>query len=259
MTDTNTAPETPTTNAQDTESPVTTTRGTPYSKKWELDWRETVEETENSLGRRCCGAHAPDGMPCRLESNHKNGRCRFHGGIDGIGAPKGNTNAQLHGLYSRRLQQCGSHCPQWKTCLFAGKDVERLHPKQRPICAYEQQEYDLLDKLDQDSNPKPRSHNSMDDVYGPNPHKAHIAAMRENLHILQIMITRANVALKLNPTTETTTVTSDNYNMTTTKPSAALQALQILTREYRATLNTLHRIVQHYKLPPTFLLREKAK
>ena len=137
--------------------------------------------------------------------------------------------------------------------MFAGKDVERLHPKHRPICAYEQQEYDLLDKLDTESNPKPRRPNSMDDVYGPNPHKAHIASLRENLHMLQIMITRANVALKINPTTETTTVTSDNYNMSSTKPSAALQALQILTREYRCTLNMLHRIVDRYKLPPKLI------
>ena len=162
MTHTDTAPETPT-------DPQTTPKGTPYSKKWEPDWCQMVEETENLLGRRCCGAHAPDGMPCRLESTHKNGRCRFHGGIDGIGAPKGNTNAQLHGLYSRRLQQCGSHCPQWKTCLFAGKDVERLHPKQRPICAYEQQEFDLLDKLDTESNPKPRKPTMKTNTTVPTP------------------------------------------------------------------------------------------
>lgn len=235
----------------------TTKRGTPFSKKWESDWCETVEATENKLNRRCCGAHAPDGTPCRLESTHKNGRCRFHGGIDGIGAPKGNTNAQLHGLYSRRLQQCGSHCPQWKTCLFAGKDVDRQQPKHRPICAYEQQEYDLLDKLDHESDPEPKKPTRYHGMPDPHPHIAHVTSLRENLHMLQIMITRANVALKISSTTETTTVTSENYNMTTQKPSAALQALQILTREYRATLAMLHRIIDRYKLPRKILTADQ--
>ncbi|MFP6583371.1 MAG: HGGxSTG domain-containing protein, partial [Candidatus Hydrogenedentota bacterium] len=230
-----------------TQSTRTTQRGTPCSKKWEPDWCETVEATEDKLNRRCCGAHAPDGMPCQLQSNHKNGRCRFHGGIDGIGAPKGNTNAQLHGLYSRRLRQCGSHCPQWKTCLFAGKDVERLDPKKRPICAYEQQEYDLLNKLDEQSNPKKPGY--VDPNAHPHPHLSHVASLRENLHMLQVMITRANVTLSFATNTQEVSVTSKNYNMTTTKPSASLQALQILTREYHCTLNTLKRFVDHYQLP----------
>lgn len=134
--------------------PETTQRGTPYSKKWDDEWRACLDQTEDEHDRRCCGAHAPDGTPCQLQSAHKNGRCRFHGGVVGIGAPEGNTNAQLHGLYSRRLQQCGAHCPQWKTCPFAGKDIEKLNPKHRPICAYEQRESDLLRKLDEESNPK---------------------------------------------------------------------------------------------------------
>ena len=33
----------------------------------------------------------------------KNGRCKLHGGLS-TGAPKGNTNALKHGIYSKRIQ-----------------------------------------------------------------------------------------------------------------------------------------------------------
>lgn len=227
----------------------TTTRGTPYSKTWNDDWRAEVEATEDRLDRRCCGAHAPDGTPCQLQSTHKNGRCRFHGGVDGIGAPKGNTHAMLHGLYARRLQQCGTQCPMWKTCPFAGKDIENLDPRHRPVCAYEQREMELLQKLDEDSEPAPYHEKPDPYIRDPHPHIAHVASLRENLHLLQVMITRASVALKTASFTQETTITSKNYNMSTSKPSAALQAFQILTREYRATLGTLNRIIDHRNLP----------
>jgi len=93
-----------------------------------------VNAAEQELGRRICGARTMAGTPCTLEANHENGRCRFHGGFDLTGAPKDNRNAVLHGLYSRRLQVCGSHCPQWTTCPLSGEDVERLartHQRQR--------------------------------------------------------------------------------------------------------------------------------
>lgn len=64
------------------------------------------------------------------------------------------------------------------------------------------------------------------------------------------MITRASAALKFATNTQEVNVTSKNYNMTTSKPSAALQALQILTREYRCTLAMLKRLVDHHGLQP---------
>ncbi len=105
------------------EPEQTTKRGTPLSPKWDQEWITQDELVENQLGRRICGAHSPAWTPCTLGSDHVNGRCRYHGGHSGIGAPLGNRNAMIHGLYSRRLQQCGSHCPLWQTCPLPSKDV----------------------------------------------------------------------------------------------------------------------------------------
>lgn len=122
----------------------TTTLGTPISPQWTRAWVGKVESVEKQMGRRICGAHSPAWTPCRLGSTHRNGRCRFHGGAEGIGAPNGNRNALIHGLYSRRLQRCGMQCPVWKWCPMAGKDVLALDPKERPACVYEREEYDAL-------------------------------------------------------------------------------------------------------------------
>ena len=132
------------------ESQKTTTLGTPISNNWDPDWIDEVEATEKELGRRCCGAHAPDDQPCLLQSTHKNGRCRFHGGVKNIGAPKGNTNARIHGLYMRRLQQCGTHCPMWNSCPMRGKDILQIPESRRPYCVYEQEELENLRKMDRD-------------------------------------------------------------------------------------------------------------
>ena len=67
------------------ETPTQTDQGTPCSPKWDPDWIAEVDYTERQLGHRICGAHTPINTPCKLTSTHKNGRCRFHGGIDNIG------------------------------------------------------------------------------------------------------------------------------------------------------------------------------
>ena len=118
--------------------------GTPCSPQWTDSWVAKVEAVEKQMGRRICGAHSPAWTPCKLSSTHKNGRCRFHGGAEGIGAPNGNRNALIHGLYSRRLQRCGMQCPVWQWCPMSGKDVLALDPKERPNCVYEEQEYNAL-------------------------------------------------------------------------------------------------------------------
>ncbi len=110
----------------------TTKLGTPISPRWTRSWAAKVEAVEKQMGRRICGAHSPAWTPCKLSSTHPNGRCRFHGGAEGIGAPNGNWNALIHGLYARRLQRCGMHCPVWQWCPMAGKDVLALDPKERP-------------------------------------------------------------------------------------------------------------------------------
>ena len=56
-----------------------------------------------------CGAKSRSGKPCKnLPANGKK-RCRFHGGADGIGAPKGNKNAWKHGDRSRAAIENRKH------------------------------------------------------------------------------------------------------------------------------------------------------
>lgn len=50
---------------------------------------------------RICGAKNRQGEPCQCRPM-ANGRCRIHGGKS-TGAPKGNKNAQKHGIYSKFL------------------------------------------------------------------------------------------------------------------------------------------------------------
>jgi hypothetical protein len=48
-----------------------------------------------------CGAKTRSGKPCRSPAVQGKKRCRMHGGALGSGAPRGNKNAQKHGLYTR--------------------------------------------------------------------------------------------------------------------------------------------------------------
>jgi len=53
------------------------------------------------LSSQRCGAKTRSGKPCRSPAVHGKRRCRMHGGAAGSGAPRGNKNAQKHGLYTR--------------------------------------------------------------------------------------------------------------------------------------------------------------
>ena len=128
---------------------LATALGTPRAESWDAAWLAVVGQTEQRLARRICGAHAPDGEPCELGSTHPNGRCRFHGGHPRIGAQPGNTNALVHGLYSRRLRQCNDTCPVWRMCPFAGPDVTALSERKRPVCAYEREAYAIAMQIPQ--------------------------------------------------------------------------------------------------------------
>ncbi len=103
-----------------TAAPRTTPRGTPCALSWDDAWVAQVDAREQNLNRRVCGARTIGGTPCPLPSDHPSGRCRHHGGFALTGAPADNRNAIVHGLYSRRLMICGSHCPAWQSCPLGG-------------------------------------------------------------------------------------------------------------------------------------------
>ncbi|MBI5092883.1 MAG: hypothetical protein HZB26_10630, partial [Candidatus Hydrogenedentes bacterium] len=177
---------------QSTQStPTHTTPGSPCAKSWDTPWIAQVEAAEQRLGRRICGARTHNGVPCELESNHANGRCKFHGGFALTGAAPGNRNAVIHGLYSRRLRTCSDGCPMWDRCPCAGADVKALKPIQRPLCAYEQMEYDtaLTDALARAST-----------SFRPDPLRLHIA---HSFAAIQVLFNRALKAIAINGMTDT--------------------------------------------------------
>ena len=74
-----------------------------------------------------CGARAKStGKPCRRVRGRINGRCWFHGGAPGTGAPVGNTNALKHGFYSRTAieerREFGEYLKQAKATLLDSQD-----------------------------------------------------------------------------------------------------------------------------------------
>jgi hypothetical protein len=62
---------------------------------------EHVRNTTPMLSSLRCGARTRSGKPCRAPAVQGKKRCRMHGGAPGSGAPRGNKNAQKHGLYTR--------------------------------------------------------------------------------------------------------------------------------------------------------------
>jgi len=231
--------------------PITTALGTPASPKWDADWLAEVDRTETELGHRICGAHTPAWTPCKLTSTHPNGRCRFHGGHPGIGAPDGNRNAWVHGLYSRRLQQCGDHCPLWNHCPMAGKDVLDLTPKERPLCVYEKEEFEsLLHDLSESvtsatttsSTQSTRSNDSDSSALRePLPPREPDGLIQRNIALFQVMLSRAQAALGIARLTDETTAytLNTNYRMRSVKPSALVQAQLHIARELRQWLKLL--------------------
>jgi hypothetical protein len=55
------------------------------------------------LSSQRCGARTRSGKPCQSPAVQGKKRCRMHGGAAGSGAPRGNRNAQKHGLYTRKV------------------------------------------------------------------------------------------------------------------------------------------------------------
>jgi len=192
-----------------------TDHGTPGAKAWSLEWFERVDALEHELGRRICGGVCPDGTPCRRTSTHSSGRCSHHGGNHLTGAPKGNENARVHGLYSRRLQRCDARCVMWGACPFAEEDLLEIPLGNRPNCVYEQAEYDRL----------VWHYAGMGEAV--DVHLAHTVAL------LQVMVSRAAAALSIEGFTDTTRATGEQYSMESSKIGAALQAFLRLAREHR--------------------------
>ncbi|WP_314949308.1 HGGxSTG domain-containing protein [Bradyrhizobium cosmicum] len=59
-----------------------------------------VRNTAPMQASRRCGARARSGRPCRAPAVGGKSRCRMHGGAARTGAPRGNRNAQTHGMFT---------------------------------------------------------------------------------------------------------------------------------------------------------------
>lgn len=206
--------------------PQRTAAGTPYAASWSKSWIARVTQTETRLQRRICGARLPDGSPCELESHHDSGRCRMHGGFDLTGAPAGNSNAEIHGLYARRLKTCGPQCPMWNECPCAGADVAAMEPAKRPTCPYEQVEYDSAVAEALKSAKRSGSATPVQDAH--------------TLALLQVMTTRASLAVRNEPLAfEVGFVSEGKFCQTGSKLTAHFQAFTRIVAEYRRFAATL--------------------
>ena len=224
-----------------------TALGSPCSPAWDAAHIALVDAAEAELGRRICGARTNSGNPCRLDPNHDNGRCRFHGGFNITGAQPGNRNAVVHGLYSRAIQTCGDHCPLWKTCPCAGPDIAKLPAADRPRCPYEVAAFNAavtdaragLAARAQSGKKSPRA--SIAEVTGggamlgnllgaAQPMEQHAAC---DVAMMRVLVMRAAAALAMKPMVDVTVVTAEKYNMTTAKPSAYMQAFLRVSSEHR--------------------------
>ncbi len=223
--------------------PSATTRGTPCATSWDDAWVAQVEAREQAADRRICGARTIGGRPCPLTSDHASGRCRHHGGFPLTGAPEDNRNAVVHGLYSRRLMICGTHCPAWQSCpmgggaLDQGRSVTQLPTADRAQCPFEQAEYNAT-VTDVMRRANARAENSL------GLHLAHQVAL------LTVMVSRAARALALKPLTEKMEQTAENYYMSVDKPSAALEAFERLSRELRRWIHLVEREYQVLSADP---------
>ncbi len=204
-----------------------TALGTPCAGSWDEAWIARVEAVEEELGRRVCGARTMSGTPCTLTSDHPSGRCRFHGGFALTGAPKGNRNAVLHGLYSRRLQVCGKHCPLWRTCPLWGDDVAELaQPKdgRRPVvytCPYEQAEYDEVVADGMARYGQASAPDAMDRY------------LVHTLALLQVMMSRGARALTQQKLIDLTSAFSSTYTCERYRVHPYLEAFLRIAGEYR--------------------------
>jgi len=259
----------------DMDNTRTTSLGTPWAATWDEGWAACVEGVEADVGRRVCGAKTLAGSPCSLSSGHRTGRCVFHGGTDAIGAPVGNSNARVHGLYARRLQRCGVHCPMWDHCPFASDEVLALELPERPVCAYEAEEYDrVVEGLTEDSQsggPSSTLAGCAQDLDSTDSNSEHadpsLSANTEdlsvtrprwnlalpggvdelrahNIALLQVMVSRAAAALSVASFTDVVTSESDRYRLATTKVHAALEAFLRLSREHRGVMAQFSRDVE---------------
>jgi hypothetical protein len=132
----------------------------------------------------------------------------------------------------------------WDHCPFASEEVLALALLDRPVCAYEAEEYDrVLGEFGRDA--LPRVHNQPTGHAGacPSPNDERddtdssvVTSTQHNLALLQVMVSRAAAALSVASFTDTVTSESDRYRMASTKVHAALEAFVRLTREHRAAL-----------------------
>ncbi|MCC6794450.1 MAG: hypothetical protein IT366_04970 [Candidatus Hydrogenedentes bacterium] len=213
-----------------TTTPRATELGTPCARSWSAEWIAAVNAKETELNHRICGARLPDATPCTTTSDHPTGRCKLHGGCELIGAPRGNRNAVVHGLYSRRLRTCSTSCPYWQSCPCASPEIASMPPGKAPTCPYQLMEYNTV-VTDALAIAESQTH--------PNPIGIHAA---HNVAMLQVLVNTA--AAHLNNTPLTGGGVSQDPGASSVEvpnsanPNAVLAFIRLM-REFRANLRVL--------------------
>jgi len=117
------------------------------------------------------------------------------------------------------------------------QEILALNPTDRPICPYEQTEYNtaVSDALQRVPDDRTRAYAR---------HVAH------QLALAQVMVTRAGLALREAEFTKPTVITGEKYHMTTPKVSPALTAYEKLERAWRRLLIDFHRLYPAQRARP---------
>ena len=103
------------------------------------------------------------------------------------------------------------------------QEILALNPADRPICPYEQTEYNTAVSDALQSVPDRRT-------------RAYARHVAHQLALAQVMVTRAGLALREAEFTKVTVVTGEKYHMTTPKIAPALAAYEKLERAWRRLL-----------------------
>ncbi len=114
------------------------------------------------------------------------------------------------------------------------QEILKLNPVDRPVCPYEQTEYNA----------------AVSDAMQQITQKRSLAYARHIVHQLalaQVMVTRAGLALREAEFTKPTVVTGENYHMTTPKIAPALTAYEKLERAWLRLLTHFDRHYANYR------------
>jgi hypothetical protein len=124
---------------------------------------------------------------------------------------------------------------------MAGPDVLDLHPAERPHCVYEQDEYDqVLSTFSLEKEKvEPKEIDIEIDPLRASAFPRETSLIERNVALFQVMLTRAQAALRVTSLTDEFEARSGRYHARSVRISALVQAQLHIARELRQWLKLL--------------------